>query len=60
MWFKNLQLYRLPKDLSIDISSFEEQLSKLPLQPCTSIEPRSTGWVTPREVGPLVHGVTHQ
>ena len=60
MWFKNLQLYRLPKDLSIDISSFEEQLSKLPLQPCTSIEPRSMGWIPPREGGPLVHGVNHQ
>ena len=60
MWFKNLQLYRLPKDLPIDISSLEEQLSTLTLQPCSSIEPRSLGWVPPRENGPLVHSVNHQ
>ena len=60
MWFKNLQIYRLPQNLPIDIASLEEQLSTLILQPCASVEPRSLGWIPPREGGPLVHSVNHQ
>ncbi|MBP7525407.1 MAG: recombination-associated protein RdgC, partial [Propionivibrio sp.] len=51
MWFRNLQIYRLPQNPSIDISTFEEQLATLTLQPCSSVEPRSLGWVPPREGG---------
>ena len=60
MWFRNLQIYRLPQNSTIDVSSLEEQLSTLTLQPCSSVEPRSLGWVPPREGGPLVHSVNHQ
>jgi len=60
MWFRNLQIYRLPENSAFDIASFEEQLSSLTLQPCSSIEPRSLGWVPPREGGPLVHSVSQQ
>ncbi len=60
MWFKNLQVYRLPKNWNADAAQLEEQLAKMPLQACSATEPRSIGWIPPRDDGTLVCAVNHQ
>jgi len=60
MWFRNLQLYRLPKNWADNTSALEDQLSKLTLQPCSASAMQSIGWVAPRPGGALVHAVNHQ
>ncbi|MFZ4538776.1 recombination-associated protein RdgC [Propionivibrio sp.] len=60
MWFRNLQLYRLPKNWASDTSKLEEQLSTLTLQPCSATDLQSIGWVPPRDGGTLVHAVNQQ
>lgn len=60
MWFKNLQIYRLPKNWASDTSKLEEQLSHLTLQSCSASEMQSIGWVPPCADGTLVHAVNSQ
>ena len=60
MWFKNLQVYRLPKRWAESPDALEGQLSSNTLQPCSACELQSIGWVTPREGGPFVHSVNRQ
>ena len=60
MWFRNLQLYRLPKNWAYTLSELEEQLSSLTLQPCSATELQSIGWVPPSAGGALVHAVNRQ
>lgn len=60
MWFKNLQLYRLPKNWAADLAEIEQQLAKQTLQPCGTSVMQSLGWVAPRPDGPLIHSVNGQ
>lgn len=60
MWFRNLQLYRMPKDWASNTSQLEEQLSALALQPCSANDAQSIGWVSPSGGGTLVHAVNRQ
>ena len=60
MWFKNLQLYRLPKNWAAEAAPLEEQLARLTLQGCSATDPRSIGWVSPRDGGSLIHSVNQQ
>lgn len=60
MWFKNLYLYRLPKNWATDAVQVEEQLAKATLQACAATDPRSIGWVATREEGSLLHVVGGQ
>jgi len=60
MWFKNLQLYRLPQSWAAEAESFEQQLARLPLADCGATDPRSLGWVAPRDGGSLLHSVNQQ
>ncbi len=60
MWFRNLQLYRLPKNWADNTNALEDQLSKLTLQPCSASAMQSIGWVAPRPGGALVHAVNRQ
>ena len=60
MWFKNLQLYRLPTPWAIDLAKLEEQLGRGPFQRCPSHEAMSRGWVSPRGDGALVHALNRQ
>ncbi|MCM8611994.1 recombination-associated protein RdgC [Accumulibacter sp.] len=60
MWFKNLQLYRLPQGWDAEAESFEQQLARLPLLGCGASDPRSLGWVAPRDGGSLLHAVNQQ
>lgn len=60
MWFRNLQLYRLPVHWDIAIDRLEEQLARRRFMPCGSQEPESRGWLPPVADGPLVHSVAGQ
>ena len=60
MWFKNLQIYRLPKNWADTPVKLEEQLSALTLQPCSASDLQSIGWIAPRDGGTLIHSVNHQ
>lgn len=60
MWFKNIQLYRLPKAGQMSLEALEEALSRLTLQPCAASDEASFGWVPPRTEGALVHSVNRQ
>lgn len=60
MWFKNLQLYRLPAPWSIDLAKLDEQLSRGQFVKCPSNQPLSRGWVSPRKDGALIYGGNQQ
>ena len=60
MWFKNLQIYRLPKNWANTPVKLEEQLSALTLQPCSASDLQSIGWIAPRDGGTLIHSVNRQ
>ncbi|MBO4329330.1 MAG: recombination-associated protein RdgC [Rhodocyclaceae bacterium] len=47
MWFKNLQIYRLPQPWTISTSELEDKLAKHRFQPCGTQDPHSEGWVAP-------------
>ena len=60
MWFKNLQLYRLPAPWSLDLARLDEQLARGGFRRCASHEPLSRGWVSPRGDGSLIHALGQQ
>ena len=60
MWFKNLQLYRLPTPWNIDLAKLDEQLSRGTFARCASHEPMSRGWVSPRKDGGLIYANNRQ
>ncbi len=57
MWFKNLQIYRLPTPWAMTAERLAEQLSRGPFHPTTGADPVSRGWVSPRNDGALVHAM---
>ncbi len=59
MWFKNLQLYRLPAPWKLDLAALLEQLARGRFVPCGSQDPLTRGWVPPRGEE-LVHSVNGQ
>ena len=60
MWFKNLFIYRLPKNWAVETKLLEEQLSTHTLQTCSASEAQSAGWVAPQANGSLIHTVNGQ
>lgn len=60
MWFRNLQLYRLPAPWNITLEQLETQLQRGVFQRCPSHEPMSRGWVSPRGDGALVYAQNRQ
>jgi recombination associated protein RdgC len=60
MWFKNLQIFRLPNSGDLTVDAIEEKLSSRPLQPCAGSLPSSFGWVPPCPEGRYVHAVNRQ
>ena len=60
MWFKNLQIYRLPAPWAMTPEQLEEKLAPQAFTPCTSIQLQSQGWLPPRPNGGLVHTVNRQ
>ena len=51
MWFKNLVVYRLPADFSINSDDLERKLAHHSLQPCGGLQMESRGWICPHEDG---------
>jgi recombination associated protein RdgC len=60
MWFKNLQVYRLPAPWAITAAQLEADLAPHAFQPCTSLDMQTQGWVSPRENGELVYSLNKQ
>lgn len=55
MWFKNLQIFRLPDGWAMTPAGLEEALAKHPLAPCTGLQTQSQGWTSPRDNDQLVY-----
>ena len=60
MFFKNLQLYRLPVMWPIGRPALNEQLARGPFVKCPSNQPMSRGWISPRNDGALVFSLGGQ
>ncbi|WP_338846275.1 recombination-associated protein RdgC [Massilia sp. W12] len=60
MWFKNLQIYRLPAPWAITPEQIEEALAPLKFVECSSQDMSTQGWVAPRGNDKLVYTVGKQ
>jgi recombination associated protein RdgC len=60
MWFKNLQIYRLPTPWAMSAELLEQLLQVQAFSACSSLDIVSQGWVPPRPDGGLVHTVNRQ
>jgi recombination associated protein RdgC len=60
MWFKNLQIYRLPVNWAFTPEQMEEALQPQAFTPASSNELLRQGWDSPRGNGKLVHTVNKQ
>ena len=60
MWFKNLQVYRLPAPWAFTPEQLEEALQAQSFSPASSNELMRQGWDKPRPNGGLVHVVNKQ
>ncbi|MFZ6649259.1 recombination-associated protein RdgC [Undibacterium sp. TJN25] len=60
MWFKNLQIFRLPAPWNVDTAKLETQLASQSFSQCPSSEMQSQGWASPRDNEHLIHSVSHQ
>lgn len=60
MWFKNLQIYRLPAPWAFTPEQLEEALAPQRFTPASSNELLRQGWDSPRGNGNLVHTVNKQ
>ncbi|MBP0600387.1 recombination-associated protein RdgC [Herbaspirillum sp. LeCh32-8] len=60
MWFKNLQIYRLPAPWAVSADELESHLAPQAFTACPSLEMQSQGWVSPRGNEKLVHVVNRQ
>ena len=60
MWFKNLQIYRLPVPWNIGLDALCSQLERSPFVKCASNQPMSRGWVSPRKDGAMIYANNRQ
>ncbi len=60
MWFKNLQLFRLPRHWSLAVDELDAALAAQAFLPCTSQQPTSQGWVAPANDGRLAYASNRQ
>ncbi|MBI4755931.1 MAG: recombination-associated protein RdgC [Betaproteobacteria bacterium] len=60
MWFRNLQIYRLPAPWALALDTLEAQLARQSFHPCGSQDLVSRGFVAPAEGERLVHAVGGQ
>jgi recombination associated protein RdgC len=60
MWFKNLQIYRLPAPWTTSADQLASYLAPQTFTACSSLEMQSQGWVSPRGNAQLVHVLQRQ
>ena len=58
LWFKNLMVYRLSRDIALRADEMEKQLAGLAFTPCGSQDMAKTGWVPP--MGSHSDAFTHE
>lgn len=54
-WFKNVMIYRLTSELSLDNNTLEEQLQQTKFSPCRENEMSKFGWSNPLINSELLH-----
>ncbi|WP_338561546.1 recombination-associated protein RdgC [Erwinia sp. E_sp_B04_7] len=57
LWFKNLMVYRLNREIPLAVEEMEKQLEAFSFTPCGSQDMAKTGWVSP--MGPRGDALTH-
>lgn len=57
LWFKNLMVYRLSRDVSLRAEEMEKQLASMAFTPCGSEDMAKMGWVAP--MGSHSDALTH-
>lgn len=57
LWFKNLMVYRLNRDIPLSVDDMEKQLDAFSFSPCGSQDMAKTGWVSP--MGSRSDALTH-
>ncbi|MBP8134005.1 MULTISPECIES: recombination-associated protein RdgC [Zoogloea] len=60
MWFRNLQIYRLPENWGLTAEALAEKLAAHPFQPCGSQDMASRGWTSPTKDDRFVMAVGGQ
>lgn len=63
LWFKNIQIYRMSRDIALDAAEMQSQMAQFVFSPCGSQDMAKTGWVSPMgKFGgdQLVHTAGHQ
>jgi recombination associated protein RdgC len=60
MWFKNLQLHRLPVPWTVTPEQMEQWLAPHAFQPGSSVEMQTQGWASPRDNDALVYSINRQ
>ncbi len=60
MWFKNLQIYRLPAPWTMSREQLEAALAPHAFSTTSSLDLQNQGWASPRDNGMLVHAVNRQ
>lgn len=57
LWFKNLMVYRLSREISLRAEEMEKQLASMAFTPCGSQDMAKMGWVPP--MGSHSDALTH-